>query len=224
MASAGPPDRALVMRGGASDEMSSGLGGDGRRGHQAGARASAATDNAAARLAPSCSSSSTCRSDRRGPPPTCRCAASSRRRSQVRYDARIVAGPDARRSAPTRSSSAAPRRRQFAGLSVGSQVKTGAGDAGPSSASSRSGGSVVRDRALGRRPRRCRAPTAAATRYQSVLARLESPASFKTLQGLADDQPAAQRRRSSDESDYYATQSQHADGAHPRPSASASRC
>ncbi len=191
MHGSGSPDRALVMRSGADSEMTSGLGGRGGRHHQAGARHPARRPDGRWRR-PSSSSSSTCRSGRRPTRrPTCRCAASSRQRMHVRDEVSIVEGRMFEFG--TNEVDRRPRReRAVRGPDGRRHGRVRPEHAGRSSASSKPDGGVA-ETEIWCDARVLQGAYRRGNTYQSVLARLDSPASFDTFQRLADVESAAER-------------------------------
>ena len=124
--------------------------------------------------------------------PTCRCAASSRRRLQVRDEVLDRRGPDVPvRHQRSRSSAAAPAV-SSSGLTVGDTIVSGQ--------NTLAGRRHLRGRRRRRRNRdlvrRARAAGRLSPRQHAisrVLARLDSPDVVRHVPRLADRQPAAQR-------------------------------
>ncbi len=190
MKNAGQPDRALIMRGGASDEMSSGLDGEAVEvmKQAPGIRRENNVPLASTELyvivdLPKRSTMTSANVPLRGIVPAT---------PQVRYDARIVQGRmlnfGTNEVIAGRGAAA-----QFAGLSVGALVKTGQ-VTWTVVGIFESGGSVVGVRDLGRRPHRAgRVPPQQQLPVGAGPARVAGPVHGD--EELADDQPAAQRQR-----------------------------
>ena len=178
------------MRGGASDEMSSGLAGDAVEvmKQAPGIR----RDNNGRSRRPSSTSSSICRSARRMTPANVPLRGIVPATQKVRYDARIVQGRmlefGTNEIVAGRAAAAT-----FAGLSVGAQVKTGQ-VTWTVVGIFESGGSVS-ETELWADARTVQGAFRRNNSFQSVLVRLESPAQFTTHEELADHQPAAERQR-----------------------------
>ncbi len=190
MQGSGSPSRALVMRSGADSEMTSGVGGpevDIIK-QAPGIRRDGQTALASAELYVIIDLPKSRHQHRR---PTCRCAASSRRTLAVRDEVSIIEGRmfefGTNEVIVGRGASG-----QFAGLTVGSQVRSGQNTLDRWSASSK-------PTAAWRRPKSgatracCRAPIAAATPTRLVLAQLDSADSLRHLPRLAHRQSAVER-------------------------------
>ena len=188
-----PPIRRSCCAPAADTEMTSGLSRRRSRPDRRGRRrACGARPRRAARLAPSCSSSSTCRSGRPAPTPTCRCAACSRAAFAVRPRA------DDRRRPPLRARPQRDHRRPRGAArsspvsSVGIDVRWGE--------NAWTGRRHLRGRRRRRPSRRsgatracCSPPTGAATRSSRCRAKLESRGLLRHVQGRADHRSAARR-------------------------------
>ena len=189
MRGAGSPDTAIVMRSGADSEMTSGLGGSeidiikqapgiARDGQQVAASAElfVILDQ------PKKSTGTGANVPLRGIEPAA---------LQVRDSAKISRRHGCCSSAPTKWWWAAPPPRQFSGLDVGSEIHSGQ-NVWKVVGIFDTGGSVAETevwcdaRVLQGAYRR-------GNSYQSVLAKLDSPASFDRVQGLADGESAAER-------------------------------
>jgi putative ABC transport system permease protein len=184
MKNAGQPDRALIMRGGASDEMSSGIGGDAVEiiKQAPGIRRDGNTPLASSELyvivdLPKRSTMTAANVPLRGITPAT---------PQVRYDARIMQGRmlnfGTNEIVAGRGAAA-----QFAGLSVGSLVKTGQVTwtvVGIFEA----GGSVA-ETELWADARVVQGAFRRGNTFQSVLARLESPAQFTAMKNWLTTNP-----------------------------------
>ena len=184
MKSAGQPDRALIMRGGASDEMSSGLDGDDVEvmKQAPGIRRDGNTPLASSELyvivdLPKRSTMTPANVPMRGIVPVT---------MQVRYDARIVQGRmlefGTNEVVAGRAAAA-----QFAGLAVGSVVKTGQ-VTWTVVGIFESGGSVSESE-IWADARTVQGAFRRNNSFQSVLARLESPAQFQTMKNWLTTNP-----------------------------------
>jgi putative ABC transport system permease protein len=202
MKNAGAPDRAIIMRGGASDEMSSGIEGEHanviaqapgirREGNQA----LASSELYVIVDLPKRSTMTPANVPLRGVNPVV---------TQVRYDARIVQGRmltfGTNEIVAGRAAAA-----QFAGLSVGSQVKTGQ-VTWTVVGIFESGGSVA-ETELWADARVVQGAFRRGNSYQSVLVRLESPAQFKAMKDWLTTNPQLSIDVH-DESQYYSEHSQ----------------
>jgi putative ABC transport system permease protein len=202
MKNAGQPDRALIMRGGASDEMSSGLEGEAAEviKQAPGIRRENNQPLASPELyvivdLPKRSTMTAANVPLRGITPVTQ---------QVRYDARIVQGRmltfGTNEIVAGRAAAAT-----FAGLSVGSIVKTGAVswtvvgifEAGGSASETELWADARVVQGAFRRD----------NSYQSVLVRLESPETFKTMKNWLTTNPQLSIDVH-DESEYYSEHSQ----------------
>ena len=202
MKNAGQPDRALIMRGGASDEMSSGLEGDSAEviKQAPGIRRENNQPLASTELyvivdLPKRSTMTPANVPLRGITPVTQ---------QVRYDARIVQGRmltfGTNEIVAGRAAAAT-----FAGLSVGSIVKTGA-VSWTVVGIFESGGSAS-ETELWADARVVQGAFRRNNSYQSVLVRLESPETFKTMKNWLTTNPQLSIDVH-DESQYYSEHSQ----------------
>ena len=202
MKSAGQPDRAIIMRGGASDEMSSGIAGDSavviaqapglrREGNQA----LASPELYVIVDLPKRSTMTPANVPLRGITPVT---------PQVRYDTRIVQGRMltfgtnevivGRMAAAT-----------FAGLSVGSQIRTG--QVSWTVVGIFEAGGSVSETELWADARTVQGAFRRGNSYQSVLVRLESPDQFRTAKNWLTTNPQLSVDVH-DESQYYSEHSQ----------------
>jgi putative ABC transport system permease protein len=202
MKSAGQPDRAIIMRGGASDEMSSGIAGDSavviaqapgirREGNQA----LASPELYVIVDLPKRSTMTPANVPLRGITPVT---------PQVRYDTRIVQGRMlnfgtnevivGRMAAAT-----------FAGLSVGSQIRTG--QVSWTVVGIFEAGGSVSETELWADARTVQGAFRRGNSYQSVLVRLESPEQFRTTKNWLTTNPQLSVDVH-DESQYYSEHSQ----------------
>jgi putative ABC transport system permease protein len=202
MKNAGQPDRALIMRGGASDEMSSGLEGESAEiiKQAPGIRRENNQPLASPELyvivdLPKRSTMTAANVPLRGITPVTQ---------QVRYDARIVQGRmltfGTNEIVAGRAAAAT-----FAGLSVGSIVKTGA-VAWTVVGIFEAGGSAS-ETELWADARVVQGAFRRDNSYQSVLVRLESPETFKTMKNWLTTNPQLSIDVH-DESEYYSEHSQ----------------
>ena len=202
MKNAGQPDRALIMRGGASDEMSSGLEGESAEviKQAPGIRRENNQPLASTELyvivdLPKRSTMTAANVPLRGITPVT---------PQVRYDARIVQGRmltfGTNEIVAGRAAAAT-----FAGLSVGSIVKTGA-VAWTVVGIFEAGGSVA-ETEIWADARVVQGAFRRDNSYQSVLVRLESPEAFKTMKNWLTTNPQLSVDVH-DESQYYSEHSQ----------------
>jgi putative ABC transport system permease protein len=202
MKNAGQPDRALIMRGGASDEMSSGLDGESAEviKQAPGIRRENNQPLASTELyvivdLPKRSTMSPANVPLRGITPVT---------PQVRYDARIVQGRmltfGTNEILAGRAAAAT-----FAGLSVGSIVKTGA-VSWTVVGIFETGGSAS-ETELWADARVVQGAFRRANSYQSVLVRLESPETLKTMKNWLTTNPQLSIDVH-DESEYYSEHSQ----------------
>ncbi len=152
------------------------------RGHQGGAGHPAGTRHARWRLAELYVMVDVPRSARRARPPTCRCAGSSRLALQVRREASRSSRAGRSSSARTKRSSAEARRRQFAGMDLGTEFKSGQTTLKMVGVFSRQADPWPRPN-LGRRAV-LQGVYRRGNSYQSVLARLDSPGVVRHVQGL----------------------------------------
>jgi putative ABC transport system permease protein len=201
MKNAGQPDRAIIMRGGASDEMSSGLEGEAaevikqapgiRRENN---QALASTELYVIIDLPKRSTMTAANVPLRGITPIT---------PQVRYDARIVQGRmltfGTNEVVAGRGASA-----QFAGLTVGAVVKTGQ-VSWTVVGIFESGGSVA-ETEIWADARVVQGAFRRGNSYTSVLARLESPAKFKEMKNWLTTNPQL-NVSVEDESTYYSEHS-----------------
>jgi putative ABC transport system permease protein len=201
MQNAGQPDRAIIMRGGASDEMSSGIGGEDseiikqapgiRRENN---QALASTELYVIVDLPKRSTMTAANVPLRGVTPVTQ---------KVRYDARIVQGRmlefGTNEIVAGRAAAA-----QFAGLSVGSVIKTGQ-VSWTVVGIFESGGSVG-ETELWADSRIVQGAFRRGNSYTSVLARLESPAQFKAMKDWLTTNPQLDVSVE-DESKYYSDHS-----------------
>jgi putative ABC transport system permease protein len=201
MKNAGQPDRAIIMRGGASDEMSSGLEGEAaevikqapgiRRENN---QALASTELYVIIDLPKRSTMTPANVPLRGITPIT---------PQVRYDARIVQGRmltfGTNEVVAGRGASA-----QFAGLTVGAVVKTGQ-VSWTVVGIFESGGSVA-ETEVWADARVAQGAFRRGNSYTSVLARLESPAKFKEMKNWLTTNPQL-NVSVEDESTYYSEHS-----------------
>jgi putative ABC transport system permease protein len=191
MKTAGQPDRALIMRGGASDEMSSGLEGE-------------AVDNNQPLASPELyvivdlpkrSTMTPANVPLRGITPVTQ---------QVRYDARIVQGRmlefGTNEIVAGRAAAAT-----FAGLSVGSIVKTGA--VSWTVVGLFEAGGSASETELWADARVVQGAFRRGNSYQSMLVRLESPETFTTMKNWMTTNPQLSIDVH-DESEYYSEHSQ----------------
>jgi putative ABC transport system permease protein len=201
MKNAGQPDRAIIMRGGASDEMSSGIDGEAavvipqapgiRRENN---QALASTELYVIVDLPKRSTMTPANVPMRGITPVT---------PKVRYDARIVQGRmltfGTNEVVAGRAAAA-----QFAGLTVGSQIKTGQ-VTWTVVGMFESGGSVS-ETEIWADSRVVQGAFRRGNSYTSVLARLESPAQFKTMKDWLTTNPQL-NVSVEDESTYYSEHS-----------------
>ena len=218
MEASGSPVRALVMRSGADSEMTSGLGGaevDIIK-QAPGLRRDGQTGVASAELYVIIDIPKISHQHRA---PTCRCAASSRTATTVRDEFSIVEGRmfefGTNEVVVGRGASG-----QLPGPHGRQHDSVRAEHAGRWSACSRPTAASPKPKSGATRAC-CRARIAAATRYQTVLARLDSSESFNTFRDwlTANPQVNVQVRR---EDEYYAQQSRALTSLIRRRSASAS--
>jgi putative ABC transport system permease protein len=202
MQNAGAPDRAIIMRGGASDEMSSGIEGEHaeiiaqapgiRRENN---RALASSELYVIVDLPKRSTMTPANVPLRGVTPVV---------TQVRYDAHIVQGRmltfGTNEIVAGRGAAA-----QFAGLSVGAQIKTGQ-VTWTVVGIFESGGSVA-ETELWADARVVQGAFRRDNSYQSVLVRLESPAQFRTMKDWLTTNPQLSIDVH-DETQYYSEHSQ----------------
>jgi putative ABC transport system permease protein len=202
MKNAGQPDRALIMRGGASDEMSSGIGGEHAEviKQAPGIRRENNQPLASPELyvivdLPKRSTMTAANVPLRGITPVTQ---------QVRYDARIVQG---RMLAFGTNEIVAGRAAAatFAGLSVGSIVKTGA--VSWTVVGIFEAGGSASETELWADARVVQGAFRRNNSYQSVLVRLESPETFKTMKNWLTTNPQLSIDVH-DESEYYSEHSQ----------------
>jgi putative ABC transport system permease protein len=202
MKNAGQPDRALIMRGGASDEMSSGLDGESAEviKQAPGIRRENNQPLASPELyvivdLPKRSTMTPANVPLRGITPVT---------AQVRYDARIVQGRmltfGTNEILAGRAAAAT-----FAGLSVGSIVKTGA--VSWTVVGIFEAGGSASETELWADARVVQGAFRRGNSYQSVLVRLESPETFKTMKNWLTTNPQLSIDVH-DESQYYSEHSQ----------------
>jgi putative ABC transport system permease protein len=202
MKTAGQPDRALIMRGGASDEMSSGIAGDSAEviKQAPGIRRENNQPLASPELyvivdLPKRSTMTAANVPLRGITPVTQ---------YVRYDARIVQGRmltfGTNEIVAGRAAAAT-----FAGLSVGSIVKTGA--VSWTVVGIFEAGGSASETELWADARVVQGAFRRNNSYQSVLVRLESPETFKTMKNWLTTNPQLSIDVH-DESEYYSEHSQ----------------
>lgn len=202
MKSAGQPDRAIIMRGGASDEMSSGIGGENavviaqapgirREGNQA----LSSPELYVIVDLPKRSTMTPANVPLRGITPVT---------PQVRYDTRIVQG----RMLTFGTNEVVVGRlaaATFAGLSVGSQIRTG--QVSWTVVGIFEAGGSVSETELWADARTVQGAFRRGNSYQSVLVRLESPEQLRTMKNWLTTNPQLSVDVH-DESQYYSEHSQ----------------